>query len=65
MPVIRDISVSLKIAEVLGRQGFRRGAKVRPEIELLIRELLANLTKSGLLEHHGNLPSPGNRMRRE
>jgi hypothetical protein len=50
MPVIRDIPLSLKIAEVLRRQGFRKGAKVRPEIRLLIREVLSSLKKSRLLE---------------
>ena len=65
MPTVRDIPPGLKPAEVLRRQGFRQGAEVSPEIELLIRQLVASLTKSGLLEHHGNLPSPGNGMRRE
>jgi len=50
MPVIRDIPLSLKTGEMLRRQGFGRGAKVRPEIRLLIRELLASLNKSRLLE---------------
>jgi len=50
MPVVRDIPLSLKIGEVLRRQGFRRGAKVRPEIRLLIRELLGNVKKARLLE---------------
>ena len=50
MPVIRDIPWRLKSSEVLRRQGLGRGAKVRPEIELLIRELLATLKKARLLE---------------
>ena len=50
MPVIHDIPLSLKPSEVLRRQGLGRGAKVRPEIRLLIRELLASLNKSRLLE---------------
>jgi hypothetical protein len=50
MPVIRDIPLSLKTAEVLRRQGLRKGAEVRPEIKLLIRELLDSLKKSSLLE---------------
>lgn len=50
MPVIRHIPLSLKTSEVLRRQGLRKGAKVRPEIKLLIRELLTSLKKSGLLE---------------
>jgi hypothetical protein len=50
MPVICDIPLSLKTSEVLRRQGFGRGAKVRPEIKILIRELLASLKKARLLE---------------
>ena len=50
MPVIRDIPLSLKTRDVLRRQGFRGRSKVRPEIETLIRELLASLKKSHLLE---------------
>jgi hypothetical protein len=50
MPVIRDTPLSLKTSEVLRRQGLGGGAKVRPEIGLLIRELLASLKKSHLLE---------------
>ena len=50
MPVIRDIPLSLKTSEVVRRQGLGGGAKVRPEIRLLIRELLASLKKSHLLE---------------
>lgn len=50
MPIIRDISLSLKTREVLRRQGLGRGAKVRPEIEILIRELLASGKKTSLLE---------------
>jgi hypothetical protein len=50
MPVIRDIPLSLKTREVLRRQGLGGGAKVRPEIKILIRELLTSLKKSRLLE---------------
>ncbi|MFW6102075.1 MAG: hypothetical protein ACOC6O_00240 [Chloroflexota bacterium] len=50
MPIICDIHLSLKTREVLRRQGLGRGAKVRPEIKLLIRELLASLRKARLLE---------------
>jgi hypothetical protein len=50
MPVIRDIPLSLKASEVLRRQGLGGGAKVRPEIKILIRELLASLKKARLLE---------------
>ena len=50
MPVIRDISLSLKTREVLRRQGLRGGAKVRPEIENSILELLTGVKKARLLE---------------
>jgi hypothetical protein len=50
MPVIRDILLSLKTNEVLRRQGLGGGAKVRPEIRILIRELLASLKEARLLE---------------
>lgn len=50
MLVVRDIPLSLKTAEVLRRQGLRKGAKVRPGIRLLIREVLSSLKKSRLLE---------------
>ncbi len=50
MPVIRDISLNLKTREVLRRQGLGKGAKVRPEIKILIRQLLASLKKARLLE---------------
>ena len=50
MPVMRDISLSLKTANVLRRQGLGGGAKVRPEIKILIRELLATVKKAHLLE---------------
>jgi len=50
MPVIRDISLNLKTREVLRRQGLGKGTKVRPEIKILIRQLLASLKKARLLE---------------
>jgi hypothetical protein len=50
MPVIRDIRLSLKTGDVMRRQGLGRRAKVRPEINSLIRELHASLRKSRLLE---------------
>jgi hypothetical protein len=49
MPVIRNIPLSLKTREVIRRQGLGGGAKVRPEIKTLIRELLASLKKAHLL----------------
>ena len=50
MPVIRDIPLKLKMGEVLRRQGLGGKAKVRPEIESLIKELLASLENHHLLE---------------
>jgi len=50
MLVIRDISLNLKTREVLRRQGLGKEAKVRPEIEILIQELLASVNKARLLE---------------
>ncbi len=50
MPVIRDIPLSLKTSEVLRRQGLGGGAKIRPEIKILIQELLASVKKARLLE---------------
>ena len=50
MPVIRDIPLSLKTREVLRRQGLGGGAKVRAEIEILIRELLTSVKTAHLLE---------------
>ena len=50
MPVIRDIPLSLKTGEVLRREGFREYSKIRPEIKILIRELLASISNAHLLE---------------
>jgi len=50
MPIICDIPLSLKTREVLRRQGLGGEAKVRPEIKILIRELLASVKKTRLLE---------------
>ena len=50
MPVIRNISLSLKTREVLRREGFWEHSQIRPEIKILIRELLANVKKARLLE---------------
>jgi len=50
MPIIRDIPLSLKTREVLRRQGFSGHSKIRPEIKILIRELLASLKRAHLLE---------------
>lgn len=50
MPVIRDILLSLKTSEVLRREGFREHPKIRPEIRILVKELLANVRKAHLLQ---------------
>jgi hypothetical protein len=50
MPVIRDIPLSLKTREVLRRQGLGGGAKVRPEIKIVIREVLTSVKEASLLE---------------
>jgi hypothetical protein len=50
MPVICAIPLHLKTGELLRRQGLGRGAKVRPEIKTLIRELLAGVRKAHLLQ---------------
>jgi len=50
MPVIRDIPLSLKIEDVLRREGIRKHSEVRSEINILIRELLASVKKTHLLE---------------
>jgi hypothetical protein len=50
MPVIRDIPLSLKLREVLRREGLGGGAKVRPEIKELTLEMLASVKKAHLLE---------------
>jgi hypothetical protein len=50
MPVIRDITLSLKTGEVLRRQGFRGNPKIRPEIKSLILELLATVKNAHLVE---------------
>jgi hypothetical protein len=50
MPVIHDISLSLKTADVLRREGFRGYPEIRPEIRALIKELLAGVRKMHLLE---------------
>jgi hypothetical protein len=50
MPVIRDIPLSLKLWDVLRREGFGEHSEIRPEIRILIRELLASVKKARLLE---------------
>jgi hypothetical protein len=51
MPVIRDIPLQLDYSdEVLRRQGLGGGARVRPEIERVINEVLAEVGEGSLLE---------------
>ncbi|MBA7561784.1 hypothetical protein ES708_03427 [subsurface metagenome] len=50
MPVIGDITLSLKTGAVLRRQGLGGKAKVRPEIQSLIDEQLASTDSAHLLE---------------
>ncbi len=50
MPVIRDISLSLKTREVLRREGFRGYSEIKSEIKSLILELLASVKNAHLLE---------------
>jgi hypothetical protein len=50
MPIIRDIPLSLKTKDVLRREGFQGYFQIRPEIKVLIKELLAGIRKTHLLE---------------
>jgi len=50
MPVICDVPLSLKLWDVLRREGFGEHSEIRPEIRILIRELLASVKKARLLE---------------
>jgi hypothetical protein len=50
MPVIRDITLSLKTKEVLRRVGFRGHSKIRPDVKSLILELIASAKNAYLLE---------------
>ena len=50
MPVIRDISLSLKTREVLRPEGVRENTKIRPEVKSLVLELLTSVKKTHLLE---------------
>ena len=49
MPIIRDIPLSLKIKEMLRREGFRGHSKIRPGIKSLVLELLASIKRAHLL----------------
>lgn len=50
MPVLKDFCLNLKKNEVLRREGFRGYARVRPEIEHLVKELLESVARTRLLE---------------
>jgi hypothetical protein len=50
MPVIREISLSLKMEELLRWAGFREHTHIRPEIKNLLFELLAGVKNDHLLE---------------
>jgi hypothetical protein len=50
MPVIWNIRLSLKTREVLRRQGLGGGAGIRPEMGILVRDLLAAVKNGHLLE---------------
>ena len=49
MSIIHNISLKLKITEILRQQGFKEYSKVRPEIKTLIGELLASISDDHLL----------------
>jgi len=49
MPVIRDIPLELKTGEILRREGFRGYARARPKIKAQTEELLAEVSRDGLL----------------
>jgi hypothetical protein len=49
MPVIRDIPLELKPAEILRREGFRGYAKARPKIKSQTEALLAEVRRDNLL----------------
>lgn len=50
MPVINDINLKLDTGEVLRRQGFKKQNEVRPEIESIIFELIAEVENNCLLK---------------
>ena len=49
MTVVRDIALNLEIKEVLRRSGIGADSKVKPEMEILIEELLSNVNDGHLL----------------
>jgi len=50
MPTNRDISLKLKIGEVLRREGLSRHSKINPQIERILLEQLALVKTAHLLE---------------
>jgi hypothetical protein len=50
MPVINDVNLKLETSEVLRRQGFKKKNEIRPEIESIIFELVAEVENYGLLK---------------
>lgn len=50
MPVIRDVTLSLKINDVLRREGFREFSQIRPELKSRILELLDSAKSAHLLK---------------
>jgi len=50
MPVLRDVTMTLRIEEVLRWEGIREYSKLRPEMITLIHELLASVDDVHLLE---------------
>jgi len=50
MPIVRDIRLTLKLAEVLRRQGIREYSRLKSDMKDLIQELLARVNSGQLLE---------------
>ena len=50
MPIIRDISLSLEINDILRRQGIKEHSKLKPTMRALIHELTDSAKNDSLLE---------------
>jgi hypothetical protein len=50
MPVIRDISLNLSRSEILRREGFKGYARIKPQMQDQIEELLEYVITTGLLQ---------------
>ena len=50
MPLVRDIRLSLKLREVLRRQGIREYSRLKSDMKNLIQELLVDVNNGQLLE---------------